>query len=83
MTDSPGTRNYIRHHPARLPEDLPTYAREMRPQMTDAEALLWKLLRNRRIANANSDDNIRSGIAFLVFIVMKRSVALSWMGVSA
>ena len=52
MTDSPGTRKYVPHHSARLPEDLRTYAREMRAHMTDAEALLWKLLRNRRIANA-------------------------------
>jgi adenine-specific DNA-methyltransferase len=40
------------HHPAKLPEDIRAYAREMRSKMTDAEALLWKLLRNRRIANA-------------------------------
>jgi len=40
------------HHPAKLPEDIRTYAREMRNKMTDAEALLWILLRNRRIAGA-------------------------------
>ena len=44
--------NYFPHHPAQLPEDLRAYAREMRMHMTDAEALLWKLLRNRRIADA-------------------------------
>ncbi len=44
--------NYLPHHPSKLPDDLRTYAREMRSQMTDAEALLGKLLRNRRIANA-------------------------------
>ena len=44
--------NYIPHHPAKLPEDLRTWAREMRGSMTDAEALLWRLLRNRRIAGA-------------------------------
>ena len=40
------------HHPAKLPEDIRAYAREMRHGMTDAEALLWMLLRNRRIAGA-------------------------------
>ncbi|MDO8311746.1 MAG: endonuclease domain-containing protein [Sideroxyarcus sp.] len=37
---------------AKLPEDLKTWAREMRKQMPDAEVLLWKLLRNRSIAGA-------------------------------
>lgn len=40
------------HHPAKLPEDIRSYAREMRHGMTDMEALLWKLLRNRRVAGA-------------------------------
>jgi adenine-specific DNA-methyltransferase len=40
------------HHPAKLPDDIRAYAREMRSRMTDAEALLWMLLRNRRIAGA-------------------------------
>ena len=40
------------HHPAKLPDDIRAYAREMRSKMTDAEALLWMLLRNRRIAGA-------------------------------
>ncbi len=40
------------HHPAKLPDDLRAYAREMRSKMTDAESLLWMLLRNRRIADA-------------------------------
>ena len=40
------------HHPAKLPDDIRIYAREMRGRMTDAEALLWMLLRNRRIAGA-------------------------------
>lgn len=40
------------HHPAKLPEDIRSYAREMRRGMTDAEALLWKLLRDRRVAGA-------------------------------
>jgi len=44
--------SYTPHFPAKLPEDIKAWAREMRAQMTDAEALLWRLLRNRRIAGA-------------------------------
>jgi very-short-patch-repair endonuclease len=44
--------NYTPPPPTKLPEDLRTWAREMRGRMTDAEALLWQLLRNRRIAGA-------------------------------
>ena len=44
--------NLFPHHPAKLPDDIRTWAREMRSGMTDAEALLWKLLRNRRLAGA-------------------------------
>jgi very-short-patch-repair endonuclease len=43
---------YVPHQPARLPEDIRVFAREMRGRMTDAETLLWMLLRNRRIAGA-------------------------------
>ena len=43
---------YAPHHPAQLPEDIKAFARAMRANMTDAEALLWRLLRNRRIADA-------------------------------
>jgi adenine-specific DNA-methyltransferase len=39
-------------HPEKLPENLRQWVREMRVGMTDAEALLWKMLRNRRIASA-------------------------------
>lgn len=40
------------HHHSVVPEDLKRYARAMRASMPDAEALLWSLLRNRRLANA-------------------------------
>jgi len=42
----------VPHHPAKLPEDIRAFARDLRSRMTDAEALLWMLLRNRRIAGA-------------------------------
>ncbi|WP_317134075.1 methionine--tRNA ligase [Methylococcus mesophilus] len=41
------------HHGAlTVPEDLLAHARELRKNPTDAEALMWNLLRDRRIANA-------------------------------
>ena len=43
---------YFPKSPAKLPEDLKTWAKEMRKQMPVAEVLLWKLLRNRSIAGA-------------------------------
>ena len=44
--------NFIPHYPAKLPEDIQTWAREIRGRMTDAEALLWMMLRDRRLAGA-------------------------------
>jgi very-short-patch-repair endonuclease len=44
--------NYISNPAATLPDDLRQWAREMRHGMTDAEALMWKLLRGRRLAGA-------------------------------
>ncbi|QXP84660.1 DUF559 domain-containing protein [Methylococcus sp. Mc7] len=43
---------YIPHPPAKLPEDLKQHARDLRKAATDAENLMWQLLRNRRLANA-------------------------------
>ena len=43
---------YFPKSPAKLPEDLKTWAKEMRKQMPVAEVLLWKLLLNRSIAGA-------------------------------
>ena len=43
-------KNYLRDHAVKLPEDIKTWAKDLRSQMTDAETLLWKLLRNRRMA---------------------------------
>jgi methionyl-tRNA synthetase len=40
------------HGTKNLPQDLIDFARQLRENQTDAEALMWNLLRNRRIANA-------------------------------
>ena len=45
-----GARGEGKKKPA-LPEKLLTYARELRASQTDAEKLLWKLLRNKQIAD--------------------------------
>ncbi len=43
-------QNHLRINPAaQLPEDLKRYAREMRTSATDAEALMWSLVRGRRL----------------------------------
>ena len=34
-----------------VPDDLLTFARQLRQEQTDAEQLIWKLLRNRRLAH--------------------------------
>jgi very-short-patch-repair endonuclease len=43
--------NFSPRHPQKLPDDIRNWAREMRGSMTDAEALLWKFLRGRRMAS--------------------------------
>jgi adenine-specific DNA-methyltransferase len=43
---------YLPNPPAKLPEDLKQHARDLRKAATDAENLMWQLLRNRRLANA-------------------------------
>ncbi len=43
---------YTPDPPQKLPADLKSYAREMRKGHTDAEQLIWHLLRGRQIAHA-------------------------------
>ncbi|HTE16382.1 MAG TPA: methionine--tRNA ligase, partial [Burkholderiales bacterium] len=40
----------LKHPP--VPEDLLTFARKLRQEQTDAEQLIWRLLRDRRLAGA-------------------------------
>jgi len=44
--------NYIPQPPSKLPEELRQHARTLRKEATDAENLLWRLLRNRNLADA-------------------------------
>ena len=45
-SESPPTRR----PPTKLPDDIRQYARQMRKTQTDAEQLIWALLRDRRLA---------------------------------
>jgi methylmalonyl-CoA mutase cobalamin-binding domain/chain len=47
-----GDEGQPRHYNPRLPEELKNRIREMRRNATDAEALLWHILRNRAFHNA-------------------------------
>ena len=40
---------YLPASPAKLPSDLRAFARDLRAHQTDAENLLWGMLRNRRL----------------------------------
>ena len=68
--------HYIPNPPAKLPDDLHTWAKEMRHGMTDAEALLWKLLRNRRIANAKFRRQHPIGRYILDFYCDEKRIAI-------
>lgn len=70
-------QNFTPHHPAKLPDDIRTWAREMRSRMTDAEALLWMLLRNRRIAGAKFRRQHPMGRTILDFYCIEKSYALN------
>lgn len=67
---------YSPHHPARLPDDIRIWAREMRSGMTDAEALLWKLLRNRRLAAAKFRRQHPMGRYILDFYCVEKKLCI-------
>ena len=68
--------DYIPHHPAKLPEDIRTWARELRGRMTDAEALLWMFLRNRRMAGAKFRRQCPVGRYILDYYCVERMLAI-------
>lgn len=69
-------RDYFPEHPSQLPEDLKIWAREMRNQMPDAETLLWKLLRNRRVAGAKFRRQHAVGRYILDFYCAEKQLAI-------
>ena len=68
--------DYTPHHPAKLPEDIRTWARGMRGRMTDAETLLWMLLRNRRIAGAKFRRQHPAGRYILDYYCVEKKLAI-------
>jgi len=68
--------NIIPNPPAKLPADLRFWAREMRGKMTDAEALLWKLIRNRHIADAKFRRQHPVGRYILDFYCVEQKLAI-------
>lgn len=68
--------NCFPHHPEQLPDDIRTWAREMRGNMTDAESLLWQLLRNRRLAGAKFRRQHPVGCYILDFYCHDRKLAI-------
>jgi len=64
------------NHPQKIPEDLKTYAREMRKNMPDAEQLLWYLLRNRRIAGGKFRRQHPVGRYILDFYCVEKKLAI-------
>ena len=72
----PIMEDYIPHHPVKLPEDIRAWAREMRGRMTDAEALLWMLLRDRRIAGAKFRRQHPVGRYILDYYCVEKKLAI-------
>ena len=67
---------YFPKSPAMLPEDLKTWAKEMRKNMPVAEVLLWKLLRNRSIAGAKFRRQYPAGRYILDFYCDEKKLAI-------
>jgi predicted helicase/very-short-patch-repair endonuclease len=67
---------YFPHPPAKLPDDLRQYAREMRSSATDAESLMWYLLRNRRLAGAKFRRQHPMGRYILDFYCAEQSLCI-------
>jgi very-short-patch-repair endonuclease len=68
--------NYSPRNPEKLPDDLRQWAREMRGSMTDAEALLWNILRNRRIADSKFRRQHSVGRYILDFYCVERRLCI-------
>jgi adenine-specific DNA-methyltransferase len=67
---------YFPKNPAKLPEDIKAWAKEMRKRMPDAEALLWKLLRNRSLTQAKFRRQHPLGRYILDFYCVEKKLAI-------
>jgi very-short-patch-repair endonuclease len=68
--------NYFPHYPGKLPADIRIWARELRGSMTDAEALLWTLIRNRHLAGAKFRRQHPVGRFILDFYCPEKKLAI-------
>ncbi len=68
--------DFFPQEPSKLPEDLKSWARDMRKRMPDAEILLWSLLRNRRLANAKFRRQFVVGRYILDFYCVEMKLAI-------
>jgi ATP-dependent DNA helicase RecG len=59
-----------------LPPELITFARQLRQQHSDAEQLLWHLLRDRRLSEARFNRQVPMGAYILDFFSAERHLAI-------
>ena len=59
-----------------LPESLLNHARQLRTESTDAESLLWRLLRNRQIAGAKFRRQVPVPLYILDFYCYEAKLAI-------
>ena len=68
--------DYLPHPPTPLPEDLKFFARTMRKEQTDAEQLMWSLLRSRSLKGAKFRRQHPVGRFILDFYCIEHKLAL-------
>lgn len=68
--------DYIPHSPAPLPEYLKFFARNMRKEQTDAEQLIWSLLRSRSLRGAKFRRQHPIGRFILDFYCVEHKLAV-------
>ena len=69
-------KNYIPYCPAKLPDNIRVWATEMRRCLTDAELLLWQLLRDCRVAGARFKRQQQVGRYILDFYCDEKKLAI-------
>ena len=71
-----GEGNTRQKHYIPLPEETRTFARSLRHNQTDAETLIWQLLRNRQLAQAKFQRQKPVGPYFLDFYCHEHRLAI-------
>ena len=73
---NPTHRSLKPRSPAPIPANKLAFARELRQQQTDAEQLIWGLLRNRRLKNAKFRRQHPSGAYILDFYCAEHGLVI-------